>query len=167
MATTSVGQEGLDFHLWCHAVFHWNLPSNPVDFEQREGRVHRYKGHVIRKSVASSLGLKALQDAAADTDPWEQLFALARSGRAQGQTDLVPFWVFNGKGEHKIRRYLPALPLSRERAAAVRLRASLGVYRLVFGQPRQEDLLAFLQSTRHADELDASLYAIDLSPQAT
>ena len=33
--TTSVGQEGLDFHHYCHAVVHWNLPSNPVDLEQR------------------------------------------------------------------------------------------------------------------------------------
>ena len=41
LATTSVGQEGLDFHSYCHAVVHWNLPSNPVDLEQREGRVHR------------------------------------------------------------------------------------------------------------------------------
>ena len=40
LASTSVGQEGLDFHLWCHAVVHWNLPTNPVDLEQREGRVH-------------------------------------------------------------------------------------------------------------------------------
>ena len=43
--STSIGQEGLDFHTYCHAVVHWNLPSNPVDMEQREGRVHRYKGH--------------------------------------------------------------------------------------------------------------------------
>jgi hypothetical protein len=30
LATTSIGQEGLDFHPFCHAVVHWNLPSNPV-----------------------------------------------------------------------------------------------------------------------------------------
>ena len=48
LTSTSIGQEGLDFHLWCHAVVHWNLPSNPVDLEQREGRVHRYKGHATR-----------------------------------------------------------------------------------------------------------------------
>ena len=52
LTSTSVGQEGLDFHLWCHAVVHWNLPANPVDLEQREGRVHRYKGHAIRKNLA-------------------------------------------------------------------------------------------------------------------
>src|SRR5699024_10129488 len=44
LASTSVGQEGLDFHTYSHAVVHWNLPSNPVDLEQREGRVHRFKG---------------------------------------------------------------------------------------------------------------------------
>lgn len=43
VATTSVGQEGLDFHTYCHAVVHWNLPSNPVDLEQREvGDILKY-----------------------------------------------------------------------------------------------------------------------------
>ncbi len=51
LATTSVGQEGLDFHLYSHAILHWNLPSNPVDLEQREGRVHRFKGHAVRKNL--------------------------------------------------------------------------------------------------------------------
>src|SRR5262249_40091201 len=37
LVSTSVGQEGLDFHHYCHAIIHWNLPSNPVDLEQREG----------------------------------------------------------------------------------------------------------------------------------
>ena len=53
LSSTSVGQEGLDFHQYCHAVVHWNLPANPVDLEQREGRVHRYKGHAVRKNVAA------------------------------------------------------------------------------------------------------------------
>ena len=164
LASTAVGQEGLDFHLWCHAIFHWNLPSNPVDFEQREGRIHRYKGHVVRRSVASALGLAALDGMEAGADPWERLFLIARTHRKDGQNDLVPYWVFNGNGKFKIRRYVPALPLSRERAAAVKLRAALGAYRLVFGQPRQEDLLAFLQSAHAAGDLNADLYAIDLSP---
>ena len=56
LATTSIGQEGIDFHWWCHSIVHWNLPSNPVDFEQREGRVDRYKGHAIRKNVAAATG---------------------------------------------------------------------------------------------------------------
>ena len=38
LATTSIGQEGLDFHNYCCVIMHWNLPSNPIDLEQREGR---------------------------------------------------------------------------------------------------------------------------------
>ena len=72
---TSVGQEGLDFHPYCHAVVHWNLPSNPVDLEQREGRVHRYKGHAVRKNVARRYGLSEANPSA--TDPWMALFATA------------------------------------------------------------------------------------------
>ena len=60
LSTTSVGQEGLDFHWYCHAVVHWNLPPNPVDLEQREGRVHRYHGHAIRKNIALVVGSEAL-----------------------------------------------------------------------------------------------------------
>lgn len=29
-------------------MLYWNLPSNPVDFEQREGRVTRFAGHAVR-----------------------------------------------------------------------------------------------------------------------
>ena len=72
LATTSVGQEGLDFHLYCHAVVHWNLPANPVDLEQREGRVHRYKGHAVRRNIASSLGSEAVRSDSGD--PWAWMF---------------------------------------------------------------------------------------------
>ncbi|MEO8179426.1 MAG: helicase-related protein [Deltaproteobacteria bacterium] len=72
VATTSVGQEGLDFHTYCHAVVHWNLPSNPVDLEQREGRVHRFKGHAVRKNIALAHGTRSLEDGA--IDPWKAMF---------------------------------------------------------------------------------------------
>ncbi|HQX50773.1 MAG TPA: DEAD/DEAH box helicase [Planctomycetaceae bacterium] len=66
LASTSVGQEGLDFHPYCHAVVHWNLPSNPVDLEQREGRVHRYKGHALRKNIASAFSDSAISSCQPD-----------------------------------------------------------------------------------------------------
>jgi hypothetical protein len=66
LTSTSVGQEGLDFHAYCHAVVHWNLPSNPVDLEQREGRVHRYKGHAVRKNVAQDFGNAALDSGSSE-----------------------------------------------------------------------------------------------------
>ena len=78
LVSTSVGQEGLDFHHYCHAITHWNLPSNPVDLEQREGRIHRYKGHAVRKNVADAFGADALRDE--DPDVWETAFELGRRG---------------------------------------------------------------------------------------
>ena len=77
LASTSVGQEGLDFHAYCHAVMHWNLPSNPVDLEQREGRVDRYKGHAVRKNVAQEHGAEVLSDGDSK-DVWHALFEAAR-----------------------------------------------------------------------------------------
>ena len=78
LASTSVGQEGLDFHLYSHAVVHWNLPANPVDLEQREGRVHRYKGHAVRKNVAAACRPAAFTGG----DPWAAL-SQPRSSRPE------------------------------------------------------------------------------------
>ncbi|WP_376715286.1 helicase-related protein [Janibacter limosus] len=65
LVSTSVGQEGIDFHWWCHAIMHWNIPPNPVDFEQREGRVDRFRGHAIRKNIADKHGGTALSGSGA------------------------------------------------------------------------------------------------------
>lgn len=143
LATTSVGQEGLDFHQWCHSVVHWNLPSNPVDLEQREGRVHRYKGHAVRKNIAKVWRRAVLQDASVD-DAWSWMFAAAVADRPPEDTDLVPYWVYDVDGGAKVERRFLVTPLSSEAARCVLLERGLALYRLVFGQPRQEDLLAYL-----------------------
>lgn len=163
LASTSVGQEGLDFHLYCRAVYHWNLPSNPVDLEQREGRVHRYKGHVIRKNLAAKYGLPATKGT---KDPWESMFATAVSERAAGQGDLVPYWVF--EGPWKIERRVPVFPLSRETSRLGDLKRSLALYRLAFGQPRQEELLRLLRSrtAESAGSENLLRYRIDLTPNS-
>ena len=142
LATTSVGQEGLDFHPYCHAVVHWNLPSNPVDLEQREGRVHRYKGHALRKNIAAAHGFAQLNG---DPDIWSAMFTAARNSRPVGNNDLFPFWV-TPDGAWKIERHVPALPHSRDLPRMAELRRSLVAYRMVFGQNRQEDLLQYLMN---------------------
>lgn len=167
IATTSIGQEGLDFHMYCHAVVHWNLPSNPVDLEQREGRVHRYKGHAVRRNLAThyeSLGLSTKEG-----DPWKQMFSAATRDRPSGVNDVLPFWVFQGSGGAKIERYVPALPLSRELEQIRSLKDSLVVYRMVFGQPRQDDLLVYLLERIGRAELatEVATLGIDLSPPAS
>ncbi len=155
LASTSVGQEGLDFHTYSHAIVHWNLPGNPVDLEQREGRVHRYKGHAVRKNVAAEYAQAALD---VDTcDPWSAVFAAAQANGAAADSDIKPFWIFTRPGGAVIERYVPALPLSREAQQYHRLLRTVGAYRLVIGQPRQDDLIRYLGE-------DVSWLRIDLNP---
>ncbi len=155
LASTSVGQEGLDFHTYSHAIVHWNLPGNPVDLEQREGRVHRYKGHAVRKNVATVHGGAAL-DVAYD-DPWAAVFNAAVAARSATDSDVVPFWVYTFAGGATIERYVPALPLSRELQHYKRLLRTVVTYRLLLGQPRQDDLIATVGA-------DAEWLRIDLAP---
>ena len=162
LASTSVGQEGLDFHAYCHAVMHWNLPSNPVDLEQREGRVHRYKGHAVRKNVATAYGVEVLRNGA--TDVWQALFEAARKEASDGR-GLVPYWLFPVADGAHIERHVPALPLSWDASQLQALKRSLAVYRMVFGQPRQDDLVAFLLGRISPEKLEEiePLLRIDLS----
>lgn len=169
LATTSIGQEGLDFHQYCHEVYHWNLPSNPVDLEQREGRIHRYKGHVIRRNLTLDFSLADLADhISALADPWAELFKKAR-GRHPGKNELIPYWIYepnNGQIGYKVRRHILALPLSRDTERLQNLRHTLVAYRMVFGQPRQEDLVNYLQARLDRDLTPDELlqFRIDLSP---
>ncbi len=165
LATTSVGQEGLDFHLYCHAVAHWNLPSNPVDLEQREGRVHRYKGHAIRKNIG--LRQAASSRVGLGQDPWEAMFQSASTQRASDANELWPYWIYPIENGARIERHVPMLPLSREVERYARLRRSVALYRMVFGQPRQEDLLNFLLTHLSPEEAErqAAELRLDLSPR--
>lgn len=159
LATTSIGQEGLDFHQYCHAVVHWNLPTNPVDLEQREGRVHRYKGHAIRKNLAQNFR-PAMTDGA---DPWAAMF---REARQPGTTEIEPYWVL--KGDASIERHVPAMPASVDEARLARLKRSVSLYRLAFGQLRQADLVDFLGQhigIQTVEELSHTIL-LDLQPPA-
>lgn len=156
VATTSTGQEGIDFHVWCSAVVHWNTPANPVDFEQREGRVHRFGGHAIRRNIAIAHRADALRSERPDV--WEAAFDAARA-MDSGLGDFAPYWVYPGPA--KIERHVLPYPLSRDLPRLERLKTDLVHYRLAFGQPRQEDLLALIASD---DVEGAEVEAIDLRP---
>jgi hypothetical protein len=163
LVSTSVGQEGLDFHPYCHIVVHWNLPNNPVDLEQREGRVHRYKGHAIRKNVAMKHGAGALAEAG---DAWATAFELACGDRLETDSELVPYWIYPLENGAKVERHILALPFSRELDRLKRLRDALAVYRLAFGQARQEDVIDHLLGRFGPDRAAAlaTELRIDLRP---
>ena len=80
---------------------------------------------------------------------------------------MVPYWVFH-QGRAKIDRLVPVLPFSHESTRLPRLRKSLAVYRLAFGQPRQDELVEFLGDRISPELLEGwlSKLRIDLSPPA-
>lgn len=187
LSSTSVGQEGLDFHWYCHAIVHWNVPSSPVDFEQRDGRIHRYRNHAVRRNVAHDFGLAAREvSPLGAVAQWRRLFdvsshnIIAGGDQMEGMKPswiyersavptehLVPVWLASQQGgPAKIERHVPILAHSKDCLRYEEMIQAVGCYRLVFAQPRQEDLLAHLMKLRSEfgeAVLDAD-WAINLRP---
>ncbi len=164
LSTTSVGQEGLDFHQYARKIVHWNLPSNPVNMEQREGRINRYKCLAIRRNVAKFFG---------DKFSWKEMFDEAdRVWRKESDNDysqMVPNWclpkeIINAyKDELEyIERIVPLYPLSVDYMRYNHLMDVLSLYRLTMGQPRQEELLHLLEGKVEKEKMKELLF--DLSP---
>lgn len=160
LATTSIGQEGLDFHNYCRKVVHWNLPSNPIDLEQREGRINRFKCLAIRQNVAKRYG-----DIQFEKDVWDEMFDVAsRIEKTDGASDLIPYWGLRESDDMvKIERIVPMYPFSRDGQAYERLIKILSMYRLTLGQARQEELLEYLFKNYDEPEKLRKLF-INLSP---
>ena len=160
LASTSIGQEGLDFHNYCRRIVHWNLPSNPIDIEQREGRINRFECLAIRQNVARRYG-----DLIFEKDIWEEMFEEAkRVERTKGCSELIPYWGLT-KSEDMIRieRIVPMYPFSVDIANYKRLINILSLYRLTLGQARQEELLeSFSLNYNNLEELRDQF--INLSP---
>lgn len=155
LATTSIGQEGLDFHLYCRRVMHWNLPANPIDIEQREGRVNRYKCLAVRQNIAKRY---------VNGKTWDEMFEMAALNKKNGYSDIVPYWCLQNVDDNdiKIERIVPMYPFSEDRLKYERLIKMLAYYRLTLGQPRQEEMIEMLRRMG-IENVDDRLF-IDLSP---
>jgi hypothetical protein len=163
LVTTSVGQEGLDFHRYCHALVHWNVPATPVELEQREGRVQRYKSHAVRRSLARNHGAQAL----AHPDPWAELVRLGRDGAPADDAGFQPEWIAGGNDAVHLQRYVPVLPFSRDEQRWAAVRRARVYYRLVLGQPHPDELVEVLMENlpeQLAHELADEL-RLDLRPR--
>lgn len=165
LASTSVGQEGLDFHFYCRKIFHWNLPYNAIDLEQREGRINRYKGLVIRQKLAEVIPTEDLFSCA-DKSIWENIFDQAELKYQNDNSGIKPFWYLD-EGESTIERFVPYHPLSKDHKKYEQLKTTLALYRLTFGQPRQEELIQALDGLNLAEDEIVQLrksLLINLSP---
>ena len=159
LASTSIGQEGLDFHNYCRRIVHWNLPSNPIDLEQREGRINRFECLAIRQNIAKRYKTIFKRNV------WEELFKKASENeKGDGCSDLIPFWgLTDGENMVKIERIVPIYPFSRDEIKYDRLIKILSLYRLTLGQARQEELLETIFSKIEFNSNIDELF-INLSP---
>ena len=160
LATTSIGQEGLDFHNYCRRIVHWNLPSNPIDLEQREGRINRFECLAIRQNVADRYGNIQFHH-----NIWQEMFEeAARQEKTAGSSDLIPYWGLTERENMvRIERIVPMYPFSRDELSYERLIKILSLYRLTLGQARQEELLEYIFQNVENPENLKELF-INLSP---
>ena len=146
LATTSLGQEGLDFHVWCRQLLHWDFCASPIDLEQREGRIQRFGGLSIRSALADALKQKTLHGAEPIVSPWialadhaERDFRLDSSGRS-------PWWSCPGE---KTERIFVVLRQSRRGVRFNQLSRLRWLYRLALGQPHQQDFIETISQFAH------------------
>lgn len=156
LATTSVGQEGLDFHAWCAAIVHWDLPGNPVDLEQREGRIDRYAGLSVRRILAQTSPPARVD---VGCSPWEVLANQIEQTSQGDSSGLAPWWTLDGA---RIKRFVFDVPLSEARARFKELKQQRLLYRLTLGQPDQEDFVRVF-SRRNISPDDIVAATINLS----
>ncbi|MBR5711813.1 MAG: DEAD/DEAH box helicase family protein [Thermoguttaceae bacterium] len=161
LSTTSIGQEGLDFHAYCRKIMHWNLPNNPIDLEQREGRINRYMSLAIRQSLANSDYATGIPI----QDYWKTLVEKVAEEDRRKNGGMVPYWILPEDFEFKypIERIVPAYPYSKDQDKYNWIIKVLSMYRLTLGQPNQEELLRSLDNANIPEEQLKELF-FNLSP---
>jgi len=138
LATTSLGQEGLDFHVWCRQMLHWDLCPSPLDLEQREGRIQRFGGLSVRVALAQNLQQGTLGRANDKASPWSVLADHADHEFQSDGSGRSPWWICPGE---RIERVFVILPHSRQTFRFDDLSRLRWLYRLALGQPHQQDFI--------------------------
>lgn len=170
LTSTSIAQEGLDFHQYCRKIVHWNLPHNPIDIEQREGRINRYKNLAIRQNIALKYGTNL--ELNKNDDIWNKMFEKAYKDykNQEKKSDLVPYWILpvgNDKQDDivYIERIIPMYPYSKDRLIYEKLMKILTYYRLTIGQSRQEEFVKYIiSSDKFSGIKELKQLFINLSP---
>jgi len=160
LATTSVGQEGLDFHAWCDTLVHWDLCRNPVDLEQREGRIQRFGGLSVRRAIAQAIGKAALTERLQRESPWARIAAIANETMGD-ESGLAPWWVCK---DGRVTRYVFDVPTSEQKHWLQWMKEQRLLYRLALGQPNQEDLIEILSSKSGVTPETIREAVVNLSP---
>lgn len=172
-ATTSLGQEGLDFHYYADNIVHWKLPSNPIDFEQREGRINRYHCLAIRKKVIEWWRDTENSKNEADiysifTDAFKEAKSIIDENSEQSsikKCEMIPDWILMNKDKSEcanIRRIVPYFYLSKIAKEYNQNLRVLQLYRTVIGQGNPKEIMERLLSSNKPGEVK-DLF-VDFSP---
>lgn len=174
-ATTSIGQEGLDFHNYADRMVHLSIPANPTDFEQREGRINRYNCLAVRKAVMEWYGNKEETRMCSDDIPklLDNAFEAAKASLCEESNQklncgIIPHWlVARKKDDNKlevagIKRLVPYFYNSFMMEKYHNMLKLLQLYRSVIGQADADELLERLMVNKK--EADVQELYVDFSP---
>lgn len=191
-ATTSVGQEGLDFHHYADRIVHLAIPANPTAFEQREGRINRRNCLAIRRKVIEwygdgSNGNSETCRQEVEINEVVKHVKQTLNGAFQNAEDqilgsmpeklilkcgMIPHWLLvRKKPEGKcyelagIRRIVPYFYTSKMMTQYHNMLKTLQLYRSVIGQADPEELLERLM-VKHSKEEIENLF-VDFSPYSS
>lgn len=160
LTTTSVGQEGLDFHPWCKTVAHWDPAPGPVELEQREGRVARYAGLFVRRALGARF--KGAIAESCGHSPWSEVARLAESEAQVNDSTggMSPWWCT--QNAETVQLYLHCAGSS-EAAIRSRLERRRAIYRMVLGAAEPERLIEELEATARPSPATVLENSLDLA----
>ena len=151
LTTTPIAQEGINFQNYCHRIMHWRLPVSPIDFEQREGRINRYRNHAVRKSLAKGNERKT----------WNEIFGIDET-----MNGLSPNWIADVEDPVKIESLVVNHKLSKEETVHKMLKKAVNAYRISLGYGVSKSILDKIQekAEKHGLKVHFDEILIDLSP---
>ncbi len=171
-ASTSVGQEGFDFHLYCRKIVHWSLLYDPVRFEQREGRINRYHGLYQRANMAMSYYNKLKNEGGQLTyslNDWDNIYdSLKLEDSKEAHFGLIPDWyypkdMFGDEQKYiQLERSCYYYPCSREAEGIKKVMKACSQYRALLGQTDVE--LCYEDDIEKLGDVDYKKICVDLNP---
>ena len=162
LATTPMAQEGINLHYYSHSIMHWNLPVSPIEFEQREGRINRYRSHLVRKRAAELIDNEHLD--------WHDIFnkiELEHDELTKKNKGLFPNWYIPASESPKMERIIAYHPYSKESTRYKNLMETINLYRLSLGYGVELDKLKDIQKAirkLNSDQYKIEDLLINLSP---
>ena len=133
-------QEGLDFHKYCRKIDHMTIPKGAASFDQRQGRIDRFRGLLVRERAFEQCENKRC---CPDKETyWEDLFTkLESEWKNENQNwkndQLFPDWQIKEpedfKSKYHFERVVPYLKYTDEEAEYRVIEQQLNSYRSSLG----------------------------------